>query len=135
MHLYYRCPHCPTNSIQTKEVKIDDIDFHLLCHTENLYKCQYCDYIDFNRVELRKHMTKVHQPLTVSKNQSNIIVIRQSKPEDYSIDRTIIQGIFFIFFINLNFIISILLYLFINFKIQMPEALWICVCDLCFVFR
>ncbi|VVC35861.1 Zinc finger C2H2-type,Zinc finger, RING/FYVE/PHD-type [Cinara cedri] len=88
---FYLCPHCPPNSIQTKEVKINNIELHLMYHTENLYKCQYCDYIDFNRNEMRKHMRNVHLSLIVSENQSNIIVIRQSKIEDYSIDRNIIQ--------------------------------------------
>ncbi|VVC45886.1 Zinc finger C2H2-type,Zinc finger, RING/FYVE/PHD-type [Cinara cedri] len=84
---FYLCPHCSPNSIHTREVKLDNIDFHLLCHTENLYKCQYCNYIDFNRVEMRKHMRNVHLPLTVRENQSHITVIRQSKNEDYSINR------------------------------------------------
>ncbi|VVC37522.1 Zinc finger C2H2-type [Cinara cedri] len=89
---FYLCPHCQPNSITTKEVKINNIDFHLLHHTENLFKCQYCDYIDFNRDEMRKHMRKTHLPLIVRENQYNIIVIRQSKIEDYSFDRNIIEG-------------------------------------------
>lgn len=63
-------------------------------HTENLYKCQYCNYIDFNREEIRKHLRNAHLPLLVSENQSNIIVIRRLKIEDYYIDRNI-QGILY----------------------------------------
>lgn len=63
-------------------------------HTENLYKCQYCDYIDFNRDELRKHMRNVHLLLLANENQSNIIIIRQSKLNDYSTEKHI-QGILY----------------------------------------
>lgn len=94
-------------------------------HTENLYKCQYCDYIDFNRDEMRKHMRLVHLSLLANENQSNIIIIRQSKLKDYSIERHIIQGILYcILYIYLNLYTS--LYLFNYFKAQPPVIQWTC---------
>lgn len=57
-------------------------------HGENLYSCQYCNYIDFNRIELRAHMRNTHLSEITAAIQSNIIVIRKSMLEDDSIDRT-----------------------------------------------
>lgn len=57
-------------------------------HGENLYSCQYCNYIDFNRIEMRTHMRNNHLSEITTANQSNIIVIRKSILEDDSIDRT-----------------------------------------------
>lgn len=81
-----RCPHCPPERVD-KEVDLNKIEFHLLHHSENLYGCQYCDYIDFNRDEMRTHMRNIHLLQLASTHQSNIIVIRQTMQEDYSIDK------------------------------------------------
>lgn len=64
-------------------------------HSENLYSCQYCDYIDFNRNEMKKHMRNTHLLQITSANQSNIIVIRQILRDDINIDRSRYQGIYF----------------------------------------
>lgn len=73
-------------------------------HSENLYRCQYCDYIDFNRDEMRAHMRKAHMPEITSTNQSNIIVIRQTELEDINIDRTKHQGMYSEPFLHLKFL-------------------------------
>ncbi|XP_025411013.1 uncharacterized protein LOC112683957 isoform X4 [Sipha flava] len=83
---FYICPHCPQNSTLAK-VELNQIELHLMHHSENLYRCQYCDYIDFNRNEMRAHMRKSHLPEITNTNQSNIIVIRQMELEDINIDR------------------------------------------------
>jgi len=62
-------------------------------HGENLYKCQYCDYIDFNRVEMKTHMRNTHLSEISNSVQSNIIVIRQTMPVDDSFDRGRSKGI------------------------------------------
>lgn len=51
-------------------------------HGENLYSCQYCTYIHFNRIEMKTHMRNVHLSKLTTSNQSNIIVIRQSMLND-----------------------------------------------------
>lgn len=56
-------------------------------HGENLYSCQYCNYIDFNRIEMRTHMINAHLSQITTANQSNIIVIRQTMLEDDCLDR------------------------------------------------
>jgi len=56
-------------------------------HGSNLYRCQYCDYIDFNRIEMRTHMRNTHLLEITGSVQSNIIVIRQTMLEDDNIDR------------------------------------------------
>lgn len=61
-------------------------------HSENLYGCQYCDYIDFNRSEMKTHMRKNHLLQVTNAPQSNIIVIRQTMQEDNIIDRNIRKG-------------------------------------------
>jgi len=75
-------------------------------HSENLYSCQYCDYIDFNRDEMKTHMRHTHFELLTNKNQSNIIVIRQTMLKDDIIDRNRLRGILlfiYIYIINLYF--------------------------------
>lgn len=67
---------------------MNEIDFHLMHHGENLYSCQYCDYIDFNRIEMRTHMRNTHLSEITTANQSNIIVIRKSMLDDDYVDRT-----------------------------------------------
>lgn len=61
-------------------------------HSENLYGCQYCDYIDFNRSEMKIHMRKNHLLEVTNAQQSNIIVIRQTMLEDSIIDKNISKG-------------------------------------------
>lgn len=63
-------------------------------HGENLYKCQYCDYIDFNRNEMKTHMRNSHLLQITSANHSNIIVVRQTLLDDLIVDRSRYQGIF-----------------------------------------
>ncbi|CAH1712108.1 unnamed protein product [Aphis gossypii] len=77
----YTCPHCLPPCETSKIVE------HLMHHGENLYKCQYCDYIDFNRVEMKTHMRNTHLSEISNSVQSNIIVIRQTLPVDDSFDR------------------------------------------------
>ncbi|KAL4143321.1 hypothetical protein QTP88_005667 [Uroleucon formosanum] len=83
----YICPHCLPPCIISKVVERNQIEFHLMHHGENLYRCQYCEYIDFNRVEMRTHMRNIHLSEITSSVQSNIIVIRQTLLEDDCIDR------------------------------------------------
>jgi len=68
-------------------------------HSENLYSCQYCDYIDFNRDEMKTHMRLTHLALLTSENQSNIIVIRQTMLKDDNIDRNRLQGKSLLFYL------------------------------------
>ncbi|CAI6364719.1 unnamed protein product [Macrosiphum euphorbiae] len=86
-HECYICPHCLPPCIISKFVERNQIEFHLMHHGANLYRCQYCQYIDFNRVEMRTHMRNTHLSEITSSVQSNIIVIRQTMLEDDSIDR------------------------------------------------
>lgn len=72
---------------------MNKIEFHLMHHSENLYSCQYCDYIDFNRNEMKTHMRNTHLLQITNANQSNIIVIRQILRDDINIDRSRHQGI------------------------------------------
>lgn len=90
---FYRCPHCLPPCIVSKFVERNQIEFHLMHHGANLYRCQYCQYIDFNRVEMRTHMRNTHLSEITSSVQSNIIVIRQTMLEDDSIDRGRSKGI------------------------------------------
>lgn len=90
----FRCPHCKPES-PTKIVELNNIEFHLLHHGENLYKCQYCDYIDFNRDEMKIHMRHIHLLQLTTTSQSNIIVIRRSMLKDDIIDRCRYQGILY----------------------------------------
>lgn len=90
---FYRCPHCLPPCIISKFVERNQIEFHLMHHGANLYRCQYCQYIDFNRVEMRTHMRNTHLSEITSSVQSNIIVIRQTMLEDDSIDRGRSKGI------------------------------------------
>ncbi|XP_026811622.1 uncharacterized protein LOC113552843 isoform X4 [Rhopalosiphum maidis] len=83
----YMCPHCVPPCITSKTIERNQIEFHLMHHGENLYKCQYCDYIDFNRVEMRTHMRNTHLSEITNSVQSNMIVIRKTMLEDDSIDR------------------------------------------------
>lgn len=86
-HECYICPHCVPPCIISKFVERNQIEFHLMHHGGNLYRCQYCEYIDFNRVEMRTHMRNTHLSEITSSVRSNIIVIRQTMLEDDSIDR------------------------------------------------
>lgn len=70
-------------------------------HSENLYSCQYCDYIDFNRVEMKTHIRHSHLALLTSENKSNIIVIRQTMLKDDSIDGNRLQGILLLLLLSL----------------------------------
>uniref|UniRef100_A0A2H8TXZ9 Zinc finger and BTB domain-containing protein 6 n=1 Tax=Melanaphis sacchari TaxID=742174 RepID=A0A2H8TXZ9_9HEMI len=83
----YICPHCQPSCIISKTVERNQIEFHLMHHGENLYKCQYCEYIDFNRVEMKTHMRNTHLSEITNSVQSNIIVIRQTMLKDSCIDR------------------------------------------------
>eukprot|EP00102_Acyrthosiphon_pisum_P022313 XP_016659523.1 PREDICTED: uncharacterized protein LOC100573806 [Acyrthosiphon pisum] len=83
----YICPHCLHPCMASKLVERKEIEFHLMHHGANLYRCQYCEYIDFNRVEMRTHMRNTHLSEITSSVQSNIIVIRQTMFEDESIHR------------------------------------------------
>lgn len=93
--LFYRCPHCAPDCIISRVVSLHTVEFHLMLHGENLYHCQYCKYIDFNRDEMRTHMRKSHLLELTTNNQSNIIVIRQTMLEDDKIERNKCQGIYF----------------------------------------
>jgi len=88
----YRCPHCIPSSTINNVVELNNMEFHLMHHSENLYKCQYCDYIDFNRNEMKTHMRLTHLALLTSKKQSNIIVIRRTVLKDDSIDGNRLKG-------------------------------------------
>lgn len=89
----FRCPHCPPDFLD-RVVDLDKIEFHLMHHGENLYGCQYCDYIDFNRNEMKVHMRNYHLFQISSTNQSIIFVIRQTILDDYIIDRSKRKGLF-----------------------------------------
>jgi len=64
-----------------------------MLHGANLYRCQYCKYIDFNRVEMRTHMRNSHLSELTSSVHSNMIVVRKTMLEDDSIDRGRSKGI------------------------------------------
>lgn len=91
----YRCPHCPSVAVgsQTRAIELNKIKFHLLHHSENLYKCQYCDHIDFNRDEMRAHMRNIHASQIMNANESSIIVLRQNALDDI-VDKNRNPGIF-----------------------------------------
>ncbi|KAF0767971.1 Zinc finger Y-chromosomal protein 2 [Aphis craccivora] len=55
-----RCPHGLPPCITYKFIERNQIELHLMHHGENLYKCQHCDYIDFNRVYMETHMRNTH---------------------------------------------------------------------------
>ncbi|KAE9544874.1 hypothetical protein AGLY_000417 [Aphis glycines] len=56
-------------------------------HGENLYKCQYYNNINFNRVDMKTHMKNAHLSEISNSIQSNIIINRQTMSVDNSIDR------------------------------------------------
>lgn len=99
----YRCPHCLPSCIISKTVELNEIEFHLLHHDANLYRCQYCEYIDFNRVEMRRHMRDTHLLEVASSIQSNIIIIRQTMLEDDNIYRGRIICILLLFILKLTY--------------------------------
>lgn len=72
---------------QIRVVELNKIKFHLLHHSENLYKCQYCDHIDFNRNEMKAHMRNIHRSLIMNAIESSIIVLRQTALDDI-VDRS-----------------------------------------------
>lgn len=78
-------------------------------HSENLYRCQYCVYIDFNRDEMRAHMRKSHLPEVTSTDQSNIIVIRKTELEDIIIDRIKHQGMYSVNFFSSKVVVTYVL--------------------------
>lgn len=82
--LIFRCPHCTSRSITSKFVNLDKIGFHLMHHGDNLYKCQYCDYIHFNQDEIKAHMRCVHLSEITSQNKSNIFIVRKLMIKDQS---------------------------------------------------
>lgn len=86
-------------------------------HGENLYGCQYCDYIDFNRSEMKIHMRKNHLLEVTNAQQSNIIVIRQTMLEDNINDKNISKGVFLlycrVFILHCNVVIFICMFLYL----------------------
>jgi len=82
--------------LNVKNLDLNKLEHHLMLHGENLYRCQYCDYIDFNRTEMRVHMRMKHLQQVSSAHSSNIIVIRQTMLEDEILERNAFYGMLII---------------------------------------
>lgn len=82
--------------LSAKTLDLNKLEHHLMLHGENLYGCEYCDYIDFNRSEMRVHMRKKHLQQVSSAHSSNIFVIRQTMLEDENLERSAFHGILII---------------------------------------
>jgi len=54
----YICPHCPPES--TPEISFSNLEFHLRCHGEMLYKCGHCLYYHWQKRTAEKHVAENH---------------------------------------------------------------------------
>ncbi|XP_050525201.1 uncharacterized protein LOC126896453 isoform X2 [Daktulosphaira vitifoliae] len=79
----YICPHCP--AMLDRVVDLNKIGFHLLHHSENLFKCQYCEYIHYDRKEIKAHIRNTHLVETTNDNQSHIYILRQLNADQNTI--------------------------------------------------
>lgn len=71
----YRCPHCPETF--DRVIDLHKIGFHLMHHSENLFKCQYCEYIHYDKKEIKTHMRNTHTTDKSNDKQSHIYIVRQ----------------------------------------------------------
>ena len=70
----YRCPHCQNNNpdANTKDlddekihpnnvvVPFEDVEFHLRCHGDLLFKCFHCPYYNWQKRIAEKHVQEAH---------------------------------------------------------------------------
>ena len=54
----YKCPHCPPDL--GVSVAFDDLEFHLRCHGELLFKCCHCPYYHWQKRTAEKHVQDEH---------------------------------------------------------------------------
>ncbi|TRY71102.1 hypothetical protein TCAL_15037 [Tigriopus californicus] len=53
----YQCPHCPNN---LAPVPLDDLEFHLRCHGDLLFRCGHCHYFHWQKRTAEKHVADEH---------------------------------------------------------------------------
>ena len=54
----YRCPHCPKDL--DINVPFEDVEFHLRCHGDLLFKCCHCAYYHWQKRTAEKHVQEEH---------------------------------------------------------------------------
>ena len=54
----YVCPHCPPEL--TPEISFSNLEFHLRCHGDMLYKCGHCLYYHWQKRTAEKHVAENH---------------------------------------------------------------------------
>ena len=54
----YVCPHCPPEL--TLEISFSNLEFHLRCHGDMLYKCGHCLYYHWQKRTAEKHVAENH---------------------------------------------------------------------------
>lgn len=53
----YQCPHCPND---LPMVPFDDVEFHLRCHGDLLFRCGHCPYYHWQKRTAEKHVADEH---------------------------------------------------------------------------
>ncbi|XP_008184073.2 uncharacterized protein LOC100575459 isoform X3 [Acyrthosiphon pisum] len=77
---YFICPHCRP-FIYTFDT-FHELAHHYDFHGSNLYICQYCDYIHYDRSKIESHQTRKH-PFRMD-GENNIAVVRKDESPDTS---------------------------------------------------
>ena len=64
----YDCPHCRTEEKKPEEyrVEFDDVELHLRCHGELLFKCCYCSYYHWQKRTAESHVKEIHPKETIA---------------------------------------------------------------------
>ena len=64
----YECPHCRNEGKNKEECRFEfeDIEFHLRCHGELLFKCCYCSYYHWQKRTAEGHVKEQHPSETIA---------------------------------------------------------------------
>lgn len=56
----YLCPHCTVTQGEDVRVVFEDLEFHLRCHGDLLFKCPHCEYFHWQKRTAEAHVAQVH---------------------------------------------------------------------------
>lgn len=76
----YKCPHCLESN---NDIPFDEVEFHLRCHGELLFKCAHCLYYHWQKRTAEKHVQDEHpgQKIFARDVRAEAVEIKKSKSE------------------------------------------------------